>query len=121
VLHASLCKRKIFTIIFSLPFDVQKVAPRGILGSMKMLWPQLFKVDLFKSVPEFKIPVYFMEGRHDWEVPAEIAERYFNFITAPSKELIWFEKSAHMPNSEEKDKFNKILTGRILPSLIRFN
>lgn len=90
---------------------------RGIFGSMKLLWPQLFGVDLFTSVPEFKIPVYMMEGRFDHESPSAIAERYFNAIKAPLKELMWFEQSAHMINSEERDKFNRILAERIRPSM----
>jgi pimeloyl-ACP methyl ester carboxylesterase len=88
---------------------------RGILGSMRLLWPQLLEVDLFKSVPELRIPVLFIEGRHDHEAPAEIAERYFDALKAPSKELIWFEDSAHMPNSEERDKFNQVMVGKVLP------
>jgi pimeloyl-ACP methyl ester carboxylesterase len=92
---------------------------RGIFGSMKLLWPQLLTVDLFRSVPELKIPVYMMEGRFDKEAPAEIAARYFDSLKAPAKELIWFEKSAHMPNSEERDRFNSILTQRILPTIER--
>ena len=92
---------------------------RGIFDSMKLLWPQLLTVDLFRSVPEFKIPVYMMEGRFDHEVPSEIAERYFAAIQAPSKELIWFEKSAHMVNSEEKEEFNRILADRIRPSIVK--
>jgi pimeloyl-ACP methyl ester carboxylesterase len=90
---------------------------KGIFGSMKLLWPQLLGVNLFESVPEFKIPVYLMEGRFDQEAPSEIAERYFEVIQAPSKEMIWFEKSAHMPNSEEKENFNRVLTDRIGPSV----
>lgn len=92
---------------------------KGIFGSMKLLWPQLLTVDLFKSVPAFTIPVYMMEGRFDHESPSEIAERYFNSISAPSKELIWFEQSAHMINSEEKDRFNRILAERIRPSIMK--
>ena len=30
---------------------------RGILGSMRLLWPELSRVDLFASVPELKVPV----------------------------------------------------------------
>ena len=88
---------------------------RGLLGSMKLLWPQLLKVDLFQSVPEIKVPVFFMEGRHDHEVPSEIAARYFAALKAPAKELIWFENSAHMVNSEERDLFNKMLVEKVLP------
>jgi len=53
---------------------------RGILGSMRLLWPELNQVDLFESVPELKVPVFFMEGRSDWESPYEVAERYFEAI-----------------------------------------
>jgi pimeloyl-ACP methyl ester carboxylesterase len=91
---------------------------RGIFGSMRLLWPQLLKVDLTKSASVFKIPVFLMEGRFDWESPSEIAARYFDAIKAPSKELMWFEKSAHMVNSEEKDKFNAILVERIRPLVV---
>lgn len=91
---------------------------KGIFGSMKLLWPQLLGVNLFESVPEFKIPVYLMEGRFDQEAPSEIAERYFEVIKSPSKEMIWFEKSAHMPNSEEREKFNRLLLDRIRPSIL---
>jgi pimeloyl-ACP methyl ester carboxylesterase len=89
---------------------------RGIFGSMKLLWPQLLKVDLFTSVPEFKIPVFLVEGRFDQEASSEVAARYFDSIKAPSKELIWFDKSAHMPNSEERDVFNRMMVKRVLPA-----
>jgi len=88
---------------------------RGILGSMRLLWPELSQVDLFTSVPELKVPVFFMEGRSDWEAPYELAERYFDSIKAPSKELIWFDRSAHLPNSEERDLFNEVMVAKVLP------
>jgi pimeloyl-ACP methyl ester carboxylesterase len=88
---------------------------RGILGSMRLLWPELLDVDLFESVPELKVPVFFMEGRHDHESPSGIAERYFNALRAPAKELIWFDRSAHLPNAEERDLFNRIMVEKILP------
>jgi pimeloyl-ACP methyl ester carboxylesterase len=88
---------------------------RGILGSMRLLWPQLLKVDLIASLTEFKVPVFFMEGRHDHEVPAAIAARYFDLIRAPSKEWTWFEQSAHMPNTEERDLFNRVMVEKVLP------
>jgi pimeloyl-ACP methyl ester carboxylesterase len=88
---------------------------RGISGSMRLLWPQLLGVDLFASVPEIGVPVFFMEGRNDREAPYEIAERYFDSLRAPSKELIWFDRSAHLPNSEERDLFNEVMVEKILP------
>jgi pimeloyl-ACP methyl ester carboxylesterase len=92
---------------------------RGIVGSMRLLWPELLQVDLFESVPEIKVPVFLMEGRHDHECPSEIAERYFSALRAPAKELIWFDRSAHLPNAEERDLFNKIMVEKILPIAAR--
>jgi pimeloyl-ACP methyl ester carboxylesterase len=87
---------------------------RGVLGSMKLLWPQLMKIDLFKMVPEIKIPVFFMEGRFDYECLSDIAAKYFEILKALSKELIWFEKPAHFINSQERDLFTEILVEKIL-------
>ena len=92
---------------------------RGILGSMRLLWPELLQVDLFESAPEIKVPVFLIEGRHDHECPSEIAERYFNALRAPTKELIWFDRSAHLPNAEEPDLFNKIMVAKVLPIAAR--
>jgi pimeloyl-ACP methyl ester carboxylesterase len=92
---------------------------RGIHGSMRLLWPELFEVDLFESVPEIKVPVFLMEGKHDHECPSEIAETYFNKLRAPAKELIWFDRSAHLPNAEERGLFNKIMVEEVLPIAAR--
>ena len=88
---------------------------RGIFGSMRLLWPELLEVNLFESVPEISVPVVFAEGRYDKECPCEIAERYFSALRAPSKELIWFERSAHLPNTEERDRFNQMMVEKVLP------
>ena len=88
---------------------------RGIMGSMKLLWPELMTVDLFTAVPQLDVPVFFMEGRFDHEAPEENAVRYFDALRAPSKELIWFEHSAHLPNWEEPVRFNRILVEKVLP------
>lgn len=88
---------------------------RGILGSMKLLWPELLTTNLFISVPEMRVPVLFAEGRFDYEVPSEIAARYFQVLKAPAKDWIWFEKSAHLPQAEEPEAFNRMILDRVLP------
>ena len=93
---------------------------RGIFGSMRLLWPELMDVDLFEAVPEIAVPVVFAEGRHDMECPSQIAARYFSVLKAPSKELVWFEGSAHLPNTEERGRFNQMMVDLVLP-LTRVN
>ncbi len=90
---------------------------RGIFRSVQALFPELYETDLFAQLPEVRIPVWFCLGRHDWEVPAVLSERYFEALRAPRKELVWFENSAHLPNSEERDRFNAFLVETVRPAL----
>jgi pimeloyl-ACP methyl ester carboxylesterase len=90
---------------------------RGVLQSLDVLYSELSKTDLFLAVPEVKMPVYFCLGRHDYEVPSVLSAKYFEVLKAPRKQLVWFESSAHMPNAEEKDKFNEFMIRTVLPAL----
>jgi pimeloyl-ACP methyl ester carboxylesterase len=88
---------------------------RGIFRSLDLLFPELYRTDLFTEVPEVAVPVTFCLGRHDREVPSELSARYFEALRAPRKELVWFERSAHMPNSEERDAFNRLMIEKVRP------
>jgi pimeloyl-ACP methyl ester carboxylesterase len=90
---------------------------RGIFRSLEALFPELSKTDLFAQVPEVGVPVYFCLGRHDYEVPSVLSAQYFEALKAPRKLLVWFESSSHMPNTEEKDKFNAFMIDTVLPAL----
>lgn len=90
---------------------------RGIFQSLDALFPQLSRTNLFVQVPEVRVPVYFCLGRHDYEVPSVLSAKYFEALQAPRKQLVWFESSSHMPNTEEKDKFNQFMIGTVLPAL----
>jgi pimeloyl-ACP methyl ester carboxylesterase len=90
---------------------------RGVFQSVKALFEELCRTDLFIEVPEVKIPVYFCLGRHDYEVPSVLSARYFDVLKAPRKQLVWFENSAHMPHTEENEKFNEFMIHTVLPAL----
>ncbi len=65
----------------------------------------------------FKVTIYFVLGKHDYEVPSVLAEQYFKIIEVPRKELIWFENSAHFAYTEENEKFNNLLINHVLPTI----
>lgn len=88
---------------------------RGALFSSSALWAELADVNLVKTVPSLQMPVFFLVGRHDHQVAAETTVAYFNVLTAPSKELIWFEESAHSVAFEEPVKFNAVMTEQVAP------
>jgi pimeloyl-ACP methyl ester carboxylesterase len=90
---------------------------RGIFGSVRLLFPELLRVNLFQQVPEVSVPVWFMLGRHDYEVPSILSAQYFDALKAPQKTLCWFEKSAHLPNTEARDLFNQIMIQKVLPTI----
>ena len=84
--------------------------------SFDLLYPDLLSVNLSKTVPKVEIPVFFAEGRHDRIAPVEVAERYFTSLIASSKELVWFENSAHFPQWEERTRFHDFLLKTVLPA-----
>ena len=62
----------------------------GSYFSINNMWQELVdKTDFLKTSTSLKVPVYFMIGKHDYNVPFELSEKYFNILKAPKKELIW--------------------------------
>lgn len=82
---------------------------RGAQFSLQHLWPELMTVDLRVQVPRLEMPVYYLVGRYDQNTPWQLAVEYFNQLSAPSKELIWFEHSAHVLMPEEPEKFAEVM------------
>ena len=80
---------------------------RGNRFSLQRLWEEFRALDLDDRLTRFEVPIVFMLGRHDWQVPSILAARYFERIHAPAKRLIWFEQSAHNPPFEEPERFNR--------------
>jgi pimeloyl-ACP methyl ester carboxylesterase len=90
---------------------------RGNRFSLDRLWDGFRTMDIDDRLTRFEVPVVFMLGRHDFQVPAVLAARYFERINAPAKRLVWFEDSAHNPPFEEPDRFNGALVEVLRPIL----
>ena len=71
--------------------------------------PELEALDLTDTLPRLDCPVVMVQGRHDQVAPASAAERYAEVLTAPSKQFVWFEHSAHMPQLDEPGRFREVL------------
>jgi proline iminopeptidase len=71
--------------------------------SLIRLLPKLERID-FRATPRFAVPVFLFAGRHDYNTPSTLAAAWFETLDAPSKRLVWFERSAHMMHSEEPGK-----------------
>jgi pimeloyl-ACP methyl ester carboxylesterase len=85
---------------------------RGMGFTQDHLLPDLAGLDLFQMLPRLDVPVFLLQGRHDYIAPPTIAEQYYQSLQASQgKQFIWFDKSAHMPQYEEPGKFREILLG----------
>lgn len=88
----------------------------GPYFSLKYLWDELLSVNLFHQVPTIEVPVYFLAGSYDYYAPSLITHQYYQALNAPQgKTFIWFEHSAHAPQTEEPEKFYDILVNQVLP------
>ncbi|MEZ2231645.1 alpha/beta fold hydrolase [Microcoleus sp.] len=87
---------------------------RGLLDTFGVVYQQLWDVDFRKQATRLEVPVYFLIGRHDVNAPPKLTEEYFNLLTAPHKELIWFERSGHNPWVNESTKFVDAIVNKVL-------
>ena len=80
-----------------------------ITSTQTALLPELAHLDLGTLLPSIDTPVVLVQGQNDQVAPGHSAQHYFDMLHAPSKELVWFEKSAHMPHLEEPQAFKELL------------
>ncbi len=83
--------------------------------SVSHLWNEFMSLNFFTLVPEIKVPIYFIAGKHDRTTFADLIEEYFHYVKADDKHLITFEESGHLSCFEEADKFNQVMLQQVLP------
>jgi pimeloyl-ACP methyl ester carboxylesterase len=64
---------------------------------------------LMNAVPKIAVPVYLFEGRNDYTAPTVCAVAFLKRLSAPEKQIVWFEQSAHFPFYDEPEKFHAAL------------
>ncbi|HUC13509.1 MAG TPA: alpha/beta hydrolase, partial [Acidimicrobiales bacterium] len=109
--YASLVRALLSSLVRSpdySPGDVVRTV-RGISATQGALLAELAELDLVRTLPRLEVPVVMVQGRLDQVAPAGAAERYYDALVAPSKQLVWFENSAHTPHLEEPKKFRALL------------
>ena len=56
---------------------------------------------------EYDVPVFYILGRDDWQVPSSLAAEYFERINAPRKGLYWIENAGHQTDIDNPKDFFK--------------
>jgi pimeloyl-ACP methyl ester carboxylesterase len=100
--------------------EVLTVVPSLLRGDLtKKMYAEMLGVNFLEQARRLEVPVYFLTGRYDHDTPFELVEQYYEVLEAPRKEIIWFERSAHIPNLEEPERFQEVLISRILRETYR--
>ena len=94
--------------------ELREFGPAESRVTAHVLAADFFQQDA-KLPLHFDVPVVFMMGRHDLHTPYSAAKRYFDEMTAPSKQFVTFEQSAHVPFLEEPGHFFEALMQYVLP------
>ncbi len=88
---------------------------RGKLScGVSVLWDQMVRTDLADELTQFRIPIYFLHGIHDYTCSYPLARGYFTRLTAPVKGFYSFAASAHSPIFEEPERVCRILREDVL-------
>ena len=88
---------------------------RGFRFTMDAMWDEVSALNLLVTAPALQVPLFSFLGRRDHWVPPETSVAYFNALSAPSKELLWFDQSGHEPFADEPAKFNRAVTEMVRP------
>jgi pimeloyl-ACP methyl ester carboxylesterase len=83
---------------------------KGMAFCQNALLAELNSFNLFEKVKNVSAPVHFIQGSLDAIAPAAKGKAYYEQLQATDKSFTVFEKSAHMPQYEEPEKFSKLIT-----------
>ena len=83
--------------------------------SREYLLEDRLNIDLFSTIHELKLPVFFFLGRHDYNTPTAIVEEWAAQLKAPSIEIVWFEEAGHSLGIEVPEEFQSRLIEKLLP------
>ncbi len=86
----------------------------AIADTFAVMYPQLQNVDFRRDVPRLEVPVYLVQGVHEAPGRADLAEQWFEELSAPSKELTPFSNSGHTPHLDEPGRFAEFMAQVVL-------
>jgi pimeloyl-ACP methyl ester carboxylesterase len=92
---------------YSIGDCINNLRMRDMKFSCRCLGDEYLGVNLLQEISELSVPVVFFVGRYDYATPFVLAEEFYASLHAPYKKLVWFEHSAHNPDIEEPDTFQR--------------
>lgn len=101
---------KLSSIIHKSPVFSFKDTFNSTLKLNKNIIDYLIDYNTF-NFKNFDIPIFFICGANDWQVPTAVVKKYFETIMAPDKDLFVVENAGHLLNIENTKDYNIILEG----------
>lgn len=89
---------------------------RGLLDTFSLLYPQLQAIDFRTDVPRLEVPVYLLDGTHELRGRRDLAQEWFEGLSAPHKQLVTYEDAGHAVAFEQADAFHRLLVEEIVPA-----
>lgn len=80
----------------------------------KLLWPTCTNINLIRDVPELQIPVYIIQGEHDYSTVVSVAKAYYDSLKAPIKKWYLFDDCWHIPVFQNSQKYRTIIETEVL-------
>jgi len=97
----------------------RKYPSKSFVETWATKWLKVFNegsaINFFTTAPKIACPVYFFVGRKDYQTHFKLTEDYYNLLTAPAKNIFWFENSGHNLTTAEPAKLQEIIINEILP------
>jgi pimeloyl-ACP methyl ester carboxylesterase len=83
------------------------------------VWSKSCDVNLFRTLPSIRCPVYFFAGEKDYNTNSSITREYARHVSAPKKALILFPAAGHGLPETHSDSFQYVIINRILPQTFK--
>jgi len=74
---------------------------------------ELFNANLLEEIPSVEVPVFFIQGEHDFTTSFQACSEYYDHLQAPYKELIPVPDCAHNPVYEATSTVSHILIHKV--------
>ncbi|HMC84393.1 MAG TPA: alpha/beta hydrolase, partial [Chitinophagaceae bacterium] len=82
---------------------------RGMALCQNALIPEMNSFNLFQTVTKVSVPIHFIQGNLDGIAAPLKGKEYYEQLHATNKSFTLFERSAHMPQYEEPEKFSNLI------------
>ena len=105
---------------YSFSEAINTIKGKGLNFTINARYEEIKNINFTKEIQSIKVPIYFFSGKHDMITPTVQVENFYNSLYAEKGEkLIIFENSAHLPITEEKEKYQNMLINLVLKESLK--